>query len=233
METITLALFSLWFELSHCFSHQHNVQLSMLSKDSRLQKTLSVPTSHVHVVFYFSVQVWTGPAPFLVRPLTTKAWPPLDLVPSLVGITDPLDSVCRYVSCLKLIILCIYIFCLYLVLPSQPQNLKAVEITQTSLRVSWQPGFGGDYPIIRCSVQVRRHVNGEYHDEPLQLFNLHVKQIRHPRSICGTITASPFREPNFREKRACFSSLNSSSTPPCFIHVLVAQVSLWESGLLD
>uniref|UniRef100_A0A667Y685 receptor protein-tyrosine kinase n=1 Tax=Myripristis murdjan TaxID=586833 RepID=A0A667Y685_9TELE len=42
------------------------------------------------------------------------------------------------------------------VLPSQPQNLRAVEITQTSLRLSWQLGFGGDYPIIRCSVQAKR-----------------------------------------------------------------------------
>uniref|UniRef100_A0A7N8X654 receptor protein-tyrosine kinase n=1 Tax=Mastacembelus armatus TaxID=205130 RepID=A0A7N8X654_9TELE len=41
------------------------------------------------------------------------------------------------------------------VLPSQPQNLRAVEITQTSLQLSWQPGFGGDYPIIRCSVQAK------------------------------------------------------------------------------
>uniref|UniRef100_A0A665UC41 receptor protein-tyrosine kinase n=1 Tax=Echeneis naucrates TaxID=173247 RepID=A0A665UC41_ECHNA len=42
------------------------------------------------------------------------------------------------------------------VLPLQPQNLRAVEITQTSLRLSWQPGFGGDYPIIRCTVQAKR-----------------------------------------------------------------------------
>lgn len=41
------------------------------------------------------------------------------------------------------------------VLPSQPRNLTAVEITPTSLRLSWQPGFGGDYPIIRCSVQAK------------------------------------------------------------------------------
>ncbi|KAM4743295.1 tyrosine-protein kinase receptor UFO [Anableps anableps] len=42
------------------------------------------------------------------------------------------------------------------VLPSQPQNVRAVEITQTSLRLSWQPGFGGIYPIIRCSVQAKQ-----------------------------------------------------------------------------
>ncbi|AWO98611.1 putative tyrosine-protein kinase receptor UFO [Scophthalmus maximus] len=41
------------------------------------------------------------------------------------------------------------------VLPSQPHNLRAVEITRTSLRLSWQPGFGGDYPIVRCSVQAK------------------------------------------------------------------------------
>lgn len=41
------------------------------------------------------------------------------------------------------------------VLPSQPHNLTAVEITSTSVRLSWQPGFGGDYPIIRCSVQAK------------------------------------------------------------------------------
>ena len=50
-----------------------------------------------------------------------------------------------------------HVFCVSpsLVLPSQPHKLRAVEITQTSLRLSWEPGFGGDYPIIRCSVQVR------------------------------------------------------------------------------
>ncbi|XP_034024488.1 tyrosine-protein kinase receptor UFO [Thalassophryne amazonica] len=41
------------------------------------------------------------------------------------------------------------------VLPSQPQHLRAVEVTQTSLRVSWRSGFGGDYTIIRCSVQAK------------------------------------------------------------------------------
>ncbi|XP_041850277.1 tyrosine-protein kinase receptor UFO isoform X2 [Melanotaenia boesemani] len=42
------------------------------------------------------------------------------------------------------------------VLPSQPQNVQAVEITQTTLRLSWQPGFGGDYPITHCSVQAKQ-----------------------------------------------------------------------------
>ncbi|MEQ2206997.1 hypothetical protein XENOCAPTIV_005800 [Xenoophorus captivus] len=42
------------------------------------------------------------------------------------------------------------------VLPSPPRNVRAVEITQTALRLSWQPGFGGVYPIIRCSVQAKQ-----------------------------------------------------------------------------
>lgn len=42
------------------------------------------------------------------------------------------------------------------VLPSPPQNVRAVEINRTTFRLSWQPGFGGVYPIIRCSVQVKQ-----------------------------------------------------------------------------
>ncbi|XP_056296945.1 tyrosine-protein kinase receptor UFO [Pseudoliparis swirei] len=44
------------------------------------------------------------------------------------------------------------------VLPSRPQNLTAVETTATSLRLAWQPAFGGDYPIIRCTVQAKHSV---------------------------------------------------------------------------
>lgn len=51
---ITLTLFSLQFELSHRFSHQHYVELSRLRKASWFQKTLNVPTLHVHVVSFFS-----------------------------------------------------------------------------------------------------------------------------------------------------------------------------------
>ncbi len=42
---------------------------------------------HMRMLFHFSAQVWTGPALFLARPTTAKVWPPLDLVPSLVGVT--------------------------------------------------------------------------------------------------------------------------------------------------
>ncbi|XP_037320238.2 tyrosine-protein kinase receptor UFO [Pungitius pungitius] len=41
------------------------------------------------------------------------------------------------------------------VLPSKPQHLRAVEATPTGLRLTWQPAFGGDYPIVRCTVQAK------------------------------------------------------------------------------
>uniref|UniRef100_A0A3Q2YA99 receptor protein-tyrosine kinase n=1 Tax=Hippocampus comes TaxID=109280 RepID=A0A3Q2YA99_HIPCM len=47
------------------------------------------------------------------------------------------------------------------VLPSAPHHLRAVNITPTSLRLSWQPGFGGDYPVIRCTIQVK-HVDESF-----------------------------------------------------------------------
>lgn len=110
------------------------------------------PPIHPSILSCFSaVQVWTGPAPFLVRPITAKEWPPLDPEQSLVSVTSTspsflLQRCCSYIF--------IYI-CLSSVLPSRPQNLTAVETTATSLRLAWQPAFGGDYPIIRCTVQVR------------------------------------------------------------------------------
>ncbi|XP_053507080.1 tyrosine-protein kinase receptor UFO [Ictalurus furcatus] len=41
------------------------------------------------------------------------------------------------------------------VLPSQPQDVKAVEITNSSIRLSWSPGFAGIYTINLCTVQVK------------------------------------------------------------------------------
>uniref|UniRef100_A0A3P8YVQ0 receptor protein-tyrosine kinase n=1 Tax=Esox lucius TaxID=8010 RepID=A0A3P8YVQ0_ESOLU len=39
------------------------------------------------------------------------------------------------------------------VLPSQPLKVTAVEVTNSSLLLTWQPGFGGVYPITHCTVQ--------------------------------------------------------------------------------
>ncbi|XP_026081794.1 tyrosine-protein kinase receptor UFO-like isoform X1 [Carassius auratus] len=49
------------------------------------------------------------------------------------------------------------------VLPSQPHEIEADEITNSSLRLSWHMGFGGIYPISHCTVQVK--ASGEASDE--------------------------------------------------------------------
>ncbi|XP_066512641.1 tyrosine-protein kinase receptor UFO-like [Hoplias malabaricus] len=41
------------------------------------------------------------------------------------------------------------------VLPAQPKDVKAVEVTNSSIHLSWVPGFAGIYPITVCTVQVR------------------------------------------------------------------------------
>ncbi|XP_023817067.1 tyrosine-protein kinase receptor UFO [Oryzias latipes] len=62
------------------------------------------------------------------------------------------------------------------VLPSPPQNVSAVETNQTALRLSWQPGFGGDYPIVRCSVQAKRSAKSfpESPDQMILNQNVHI-----------------------------------------------------------
>uniref|UniRef100_A0A8D3CZQ4 receptor protein-tyrosine kinase n=1 Tax=Scophthalmus maximus TaxID=52904 RepID=A0A8D3CZQ4_SCOMX len=108
----------------------------------------SVEPQHMFVVANVSMSlscVAHGP-PEPVRVIWLQDGSPLnslaDPAPSLVGpFTYPLFSAA--------------VVSLSAVLPSQPHNLRAVEITRTSLRLSWQPGFGGDYPIVRCSVQAK------------------------------------------------------------------------------
>ncbi|KAJ8266584.1 hypothetical protein GJAV_G00132180 [Gymnothorax javanicus] len=39
------------------------------------------------------------------------------------------------------------------VIPGLPKALQAVEVTNSSLRITWEPGFGGVYPIRVCSIQ--------------------------------------------------------------------------------
>ncbi|KAL1262507.1 hypothetical protein QQF64_007772 [Cirrhinus molitorella] len=49
------------------------------------------------------------------------------------------------------------------VLPSQPHDIKAEEITNSSIHLSWHMGFGGIYPISHCIVQVK--ASGEDSDQ--------------------------------------------------------------------
>lgn len=89
-----------------------------------------------------------------MRPITAKVWLRPALVPSLVGgAVESISS--QYRRSFSIITINITLLSSSLVLPSQPKHVRAVEVTQSSLRLSWTPGFGGDYPVVHCSVQVR------------------------------------------------------------------------------
>uniref|UniRef100_A0A671RPJ9 receptor protein-tyrosine kinase n=1 Tax=Sinocyclocheilus anshuiensis TaxID=1608454 RepID=A0A671RPJ9_9TELE len=57
----------------------------------------------------------------------------------------------------------LYFLSFCLVLPSQPHDITAEEITNSSIRLSWHMGFGGIYPISHCIVQVK--ASGEDSDQ--------------------------------------------------------------------
>lgn len=41
------------------------------------------------------------------------------------------------------------------VVPAQPGSLHILESTNSSIKVTWEPGFGGDYPINLCYIQAQ------------------------------------------------------------------------------
>ncbi|KAM9853307.1 tyrosine-protein kinase receptor UFO [Aulostomus maculatus] len=95
------------------------------------------------------------------------------------------------------------------VLPSQPQNLHAVEVTATSLRLAWQPGFGGDYPIIRCSVQAK-HSGGTFPEGPDMMIHNQNVNIPPATHLIGDL------EPHtlYAIRVACHSSQGPSDWSP-------------------
>lgn len=55
-----------------------------------------------------------------------------------------------------------FLFLFVKVLPAQPHDIKAEEITNSSIHLSWKRGFGGIYPISLCTVQVP--ANNTHHE---------------------------------------------------------------------
>uniref|UniRef100_A0A8C4EKB7 receptor protein-tyrosine kinase n=1 Tax=Dicentrarchus labrax TaxID=13489 RepID=A0A8C4EKB7_DICLA len=104
-----------------------------------------------------------------------------------------------------------FIYCVFpsSVLPSQPQNLKPLEITQTSLRLSWQPGFGGDYPIIRCSVQAK-HMGEIFTSGPDKM--IHNQNVNIPPATHLIGDLEPHRL--YAVRVACHSSQGPSDWSP-------------------
>ncbi|XP_020784265.1 tyrosine-protein kinase receptor UFO [Boleophthalmus pectinirostris] len=95
------------------------------------------------------------------------------------------------------------------VLPSQPSDLRAVEITQDSLHVTWQPGFGGDYPIIHCSVQAK-HVTETFTAGPDRMIHNQNVNIPPPTHLIGDL------EPHslYAVRVSCHSSQGASEWSP-------------------
>lgn len=155
---------TLWKQLSSHYPHislsrQRYVQLSLLSKGSWFKKMPDVPVSHPCVVSIF-VSGLNRTSTFSCEAHNRKGVATSGSGTITGRCHKAFWTVCllRCLHCLQLrSIFCLLFVFLSLVLPSRPQNLSVVEITQTSLRLSWLPGFGGDYPIIRCSVQVRHN----------------------------------------------------------------------------
>uniref|UniRef100_A0A8D0AKQ0 receptor protein-tyrosine kinase n=1 Tax=Sander lucioperca TaxID=283035 RepID=A0A8D0AKQ0_SANLU len=90
-----------------------------------------------------------------------------------------------------------------------PQNLRAQETTPTSLRISWQPGFGGDYPIIRCSVQAK-HSGESFTEGPDRLIHNQNVNIPPASHLIGDL------EPHslYAVRVACHSSQGPSDWSP-------------------
>uniref|UniRef100_A0AAQ5ZZ85 receptor protein-tyrosine kinase n=1 Tax=Amphiprion ocellaris TaxID=80972 RepID=A0AAQ5ZZ85_AMPOC len=88
-------------------------------------------------------------------------------------------------------------------------NVSALEITQNSLRLSWQPGFGGDYPIIRCSVQAK-HSGESYMTGPDKLIHNQNVNIPPAAHLIGDL------EPHslYAVRVACHSSQGPSDWTP-------------------
>lgn len=99
------------------FSLSRYVQLSAEHGFLVFKRPRIFPASHANVIWFFfffsPIQVWTEPAPFLVRPITTKAWPRLDLAPSPVGVQQhfsPFSSYSFVFYPYSLCVLCLSLF---------------------------------------------------------------------------------------------------------------------------
>ncbi|KAI1893682.1 hypothetical protein AGOR_G00126210 [Albula goreensis] len=95
------------------------------------------------------------------------------------------------------------------VIPSPPHKLRTVEVTNSSLRVSWQPSFGGAYPVTVCSIQATPS------DVDLSLVPVHLihnQNINVPPSTHLISNLEPFS--SYRVRVACRSSQGASSWTP-------------------
>ncbi|XP_046876663.1 tyrosine-protein kinase receptor UFO-like [Hypomesus transpacificus] len=93
------------------------------------------------------------------------------------------------------------------VIPSQAQRLRAAEATQSSLLLSWEPGFGGVYPVTVCSIQAAQSVSVS---QGRQL--LHNRNVNLPPALYLIPRLQPYSSYDVRV--SCRSSQGASAWTP-------------------
>ncbi|KAG5837436.1 hypothetical protein ANANG_G00239230 [Anguilla anguilla] len=95
------------------------------------------------------------------------------------------------------------------VIPSKPEKIQVVEVTNSSLHITWQPSFGGVYPIMLCSVQATPS-DGDL--SPVSNHLIHNQNVNVPPNSHLISNLEPFSSYNVRV--ACRSSQGASSWSP-------------------
>ncbi|KAJ8275679.1 hypothetical protein COCON_G00074310 [Conger conger] len=95
------------------------------------------------------------------------------------------------------------------VVPAQPKAVQAVEATNASLRLSWEPGFGGVYPIRVCSIQATPS-NADLSTGPNHM--IHNQNINVPPASHLIPDLEPFS--SYSVRVACRTSQGASSWSP-------------------
>ncbi|XP_064157471.1 tyrosine-protein kinase receptor UFO-like [Anguilla rostrata] len=95
------------------------------------------------------------------------------------------------------------------VIPSKPEKIQVVEVTNSSLHITWQPSFGGVYPIMLCSVQATPS-DGDL--SPVSNHLIHNQNVNIPPNSHLISNLEPFSSYNVRV--ACRSSQGASSWSP-------------------
>ncbi|XP_063061771.1 tyrosine-protein kinase receptor UFO [Engraulis encrasicolus] len=93
------------------------------------------------------------------------------------------------------------------VLPAQPVDIRALEVTNSSLHITWEPGFGGVYPITLCSVQAR--IPGPDPDTGILIHNQNVNT---PPAVHTIADLAPFS--TYEVRVACQTSQGVSEWAP-------------------
>ncbi|XP_036380293.1 tyrosine-protein kinase receptor UFO-like isoform X2 [Megalops cyprinoides] len=95
------------------------------------------------------------------------------------------------------------------VIPTKPQKVQAIEVSNASLRITWEPGFGGMYPVTLCSVQAAPS-DAELSTVPSHM--IHNQNVNVPPASHLIPNLEPFTSYNVRV--ACHSSQGASSWTP-------------------